>query len=26
VDRYPEHQALFDAFVQACALTRDKKL
>jgi putative glutamine amidotransferase len=26
VDRYPEHQALFDAFIQACALSRDKKL
>jgi putative glutamine amidotransferase len=26
VDRYPAHQALFDAFVQACALSRDKKL
>ena len=26
VDRYPDHQALFDAFIQACALSRDKKL
>ena len=26
VDRYPVHQAIFDAFVQACALSRDKKL
>lgn len=26
VDRYAAHQALFDAFTQACALNRDKKL
>jgi len=25
-DRYADHQALFDAFIQACALSRDKKL
>jgi putative glutamine amidotransferase len=25
-DRYSDHQALFDAFIQACARNRDKKL
>lgn len=25
-DRYPAHQALFGAFIQACILSRDKKL